>query len=103
VPWYARYREITFVRIGSPRSFQYWRASLIAVSTASPPDGVKKTRFRSPGAAVASRSASVTAGSCGSPHTGKYASRSAWARPASASSARPWPTCTVNKPANPSR
>jgi hypothetical protein len=50
VPWYARYREITFVRIGSPRSFQYWRASLIAVSTASPPDGVKNTRFRSPGA-----------------------------------------------------
>ncbi len=62
---------MTFVRIGSPRSFQYWRDNLIAVSTASPPDGVKNTRCRSPGAIAASRSASVTAGSWAKPQTGK--------------------------------
>ena len=61
VPWYATERLITLCRIGSPTSLKYCRASFQAVSTASPPVVVKKTRFRSPGASEASRSASSIA------------------------------------------
>lgn len=50
VPWYAIDREITLVLSGLPLSFQYCLASFQALSTASPPPVVKKTRFRSPGA-----------------------------------------------------
>jgi hypothetical protein len=49
VPWYARKREITFVRDGWPISLKYCRTNLIVVSMASPPDGVRNTRLRSPG------------------------------------------------------
>ena len=41
---------MTFVLFGWPVSLWYWRTSLIADSTDSPPPEVKKTRFRSPGA-----------------------------------------------------
>ena len=56
-------REMTLCFIGLPMSFQYCFASFHAVSTASPPPVVKKTRLRSPGAYDASRSArSIAAG-----------------------------------------
>src|SRR3954462_6249850 len=77
VPWYARKREITFVRDGSPINLKYCRANLIAVSIASPPDGVRKTRLRSPGANAARRAASSMAGSWANDQTGKYPSVSA--------------------------
>ena len=41
---------MTLCFIGLPTSFQYCLASFQAVSTASPPPVVKKTRLRSPGA-----------------------------------------------------
>ena len=55
---------MTFVLFGLPVSLWYWRASLIAVSTASPPPVVKKTRLRSPGASAAIRAASSIARGC---------------------------------------
>ena len=50
VPWYAIDREITLYLPGLPVSLKYCLASFHALSTASPPPVVKKTRFRSPGA-----------------------------------------------------
>ena len=46
---------MTFVFCGLPSSLKNCLAAFHAVSTASPPPVVKKTRFRSPGAAAASR------------------------------------------------
>ncbi len=48
--------------LGWPVSLKYWRASLIADSTASLPPLVKNTRLRSPGASEATRAASSIAG-----------------------------------------
>jgi hypothetical protein len=63
VPWWAIARLITLVFIGLPVSLTYCLAAFHAVSTASPPPVVKKTRFRSPGAAAASRcDSSIAAG-----------------------------------------
>src|SRR5581483_1811885 len=45
VPWYARRRAMIFVLPGRPRSFQYERAILNAVSFASAPPDVKKNRL----------------------------------------------------------
>ena len=50
VPWYATEREITLCLLGFPVSLKYCLASFHAVSTASPPPVVKKTRLRSAGA-----------------------------------------------------
>jgi hypothetical protein len=50
-----------FVLFGWPVSLWYWRASLIADSTDSPPPEVKKTRLRSPGASEAILAASSIA------------------------------------------
>ena len=61
VPWYAVCRAMTLWRSGWPTVRKYWRASFHADSTASPPPVVKNTRFRSPGARSASRSASSMA------------------------------------------
>jgi hypothetical protein len=57
-------RAMNFVLFGLPVSLWYWRASLIADSTASPPPLVKNTRFRSPGASDAMRAASSIARGC---------------------------------------
>ena len=51
-------RLITLCLVGLPVSLKYCLASFQAVSTASPPPVVKKTRLRSPGASAARRSAS---------------------------------------------
>ena len=54
---------MTLVFIGLPTSLKYCLAAFHAVSTASPPPVVKKTRLRSPGAAAASRwDSSIAAG-----------------------------------------
>ena len=45
----------------SPRAWWYWRASFHADSTASEPPETKKTRFRSPGARLATSCASSIA------------------------------------------
>jgi hypothetical protein len=50
VPWYAIARLITLCLVGLPVSLKYCLASFQALSTASPPPVVKKTRLRSPGA-----------------------------------------------------
>jgi hypothetical protein len=50
--------------VGLPTSLKYERASFHALSTASDPPVVKNTWLRSPGASVASRSASSTAFGC---------------------------------------
>ena len=52
---------MTFVLFGLPVSLWYWRQTLSAVSTASPPPEVKKTRLRSPGASEAIFAASSIA------------------------------------------
>jgi hypothetical protein len=54
-----------------PVILKYCLASFHAVSTASPPPVVKKTRFRSPGAREASRSASWIASGWAYDHSGK--------------------------------
>ena len=54
-------RLITLYRPGWPVSLKYCLASFHADSTASEPPVVKNTRFRSPGASSASRSASSMA------------------------------------------
>ena len=64
VPWYAVSRAISLVLFGLPLSFQYWRTTLIADSTDSPPPLVKNTRLRSPGASEAIRAASSIARGC---------------------------------------
>jgi hypothetical protein len=64
VPWYAIARLITLCLVGLPVSLKYCLASFQAVSTASPPPLVKKTRFRSPGAYAATRSLSSIAFGC---------------------------------------
>lgn len=56
-------RLITLCLPGLPVALKYARASFHALSTASPPPVVKKTRSRSPGVCEASRSASAIA--CG--------------------------------------
>ncbi|GAB3850499.1 hypothetical protein GCM10029963_36810 [Micromonospora andamanensis] len=61
VPWYAMYRLTTLCFVGLPTRLKYARASFQAVSTASEPPVVKKTRFRSPGVSAAIFSASSTA------------------------------------------
>ena len=61
VPWYAMSRLSTLYRPGSPVSLKYCLAIFQADSTASEPLVVKNTRFRSPGAIPASRSASSMA------------------------------------------
>ena len=61
VPWYAMSRLSTLYRVGSPVSLKYCLAIFQADSTASEPLVVKNTRFRSPGAIPASRSASSMA------------------------------------------
>ncbi len=55
---------MTLCFVGFPVSLKYCLASFQAVSTASPPPVVKKTRLRSPGAWCASRSASSMARGC---------------------------------------
>ena len=55
---------MTFVLFGWPVSLWYWRASLSADSTDSPPPEVKKIRLRSPGASEAIFAASSIAGGC---------------------------------------
>src|SRR5882757_5647275 len=95
-------REITLYLPGLPVSLKNCLASFHALSTASPPPVVKKTRFRSPGAYPATRSASSIAGGVPNDHSGKKARVSACLAAASANSARPWPTCTTNSPDRPS-
>ena len=103
VPWYADIRLITLCFAGLPCSLKYCFATFHAVSTASPPPVVKKTRLRSPGVRSARRSASWIADGCAYPHTGKNANVSACRAATSASSRRPCPTCTTNSPDRPSR
>src|SRR3954451_23018100 len=67
-------REMTLCFKGLPTSFQYCLASFQAVSTASPPPVVKKTRLRSPGAPAARRSASSIARGWAYDQSGKKAS-----------------------------
>jgi hypothetical protein len=87
---------------GLPVSLKYCLASFQADSTASPPPVVKNTRLRSPGAIEAIRSASSTARGWAKDQSGKNASSLACLAAASASSSRPWPTWTTNRPARPS-
>ncbi len=63
VPWYAVRRAIAFQR-RSPRAWWYCRASFHADSTASEPPETKKTRFRSPGARLATSCANSIARGC---------------------------------------
>ncbi len=51
------------MRPATPRFSQYCTAIFIATSTATEPESLKKTWFKSPGARLASRPASVSAGS----------------------------------------
>ena len=78
VPWYAMLRLMTLVLAGRPVSLKYCRAIFHALSTASPPPVVKKTRSRSPGARSASRSASSAAAGWAKDHSGKKARSRAW-------------------------
>ena len=64
VPWYAYSRLSTLYLVGSPMRLKYALASFQADSTASEPEVVKNTLFRSPGASSASRAASSTAAGC---------------------------------------
>ena len=94
---------MTLVFIGLPVILKYCLANFQALSTASPPPVVKNTRLRSPGAIEASRSASSIAGGWAYDHSGKNANSDACLAAAWAISSRPWPTCTTNSPARPSR
>ena len=103
VPWYAVVREMTLCFCGRPVRRKYCLASFQADSTDSLPLLVKNTLFRPGGARCARRSASSVAGLLANDHRGKNASSEAWRAMTSASSVRPWPTWTVNRPASPSR
>ena len=85
---------------GRPRTFQYARASLPAVSIESePPPEVRKTFAASTGESAATRVASSSAGGFVKGPKVWYAasSRICWAA-ASAISARPWPTLQNQSP-----
>src|SRR6202042_1198760 len=88
-PWLAMFRLRGLYRTGCPVALEECLASFQADSTASEPLVVKNTRFRSPGARLASRWASSTALGCAYDHSGKYASSEACRAPASAISWRP--------------
>ncbi len=56
--------EMILVRRGCPWLTWYWRANLMADSTASEPELTKKTLSRSPGASPAISVAASTAAGC---------------------------------------
>ena len=94
---------MNFVLFGLPVSLWYWRASLIAVSTASLPLLVKKTRLRSPGARPAMRAASSIDARVRVRPVREEAELLGLLGAGRATSARPWPMFTQNSALSPSK
>ena len=103
LPWKDCQRPTTMDFEGLPRSSQYWRASLAAFSVASDPPDTNQTRFRSPGANLATASARASRGSLVNRCIGTNATLRACAAIASAISWTPWPIeVTAEEPPEPS-
>ncbi|MNZ18911.1 hypothetical protein D3C78_359320 [compost metagenome] len=95
---------MNLVRSAWPCSFQYWRASFSAVSTASEPPELKATRRMPSGSSmsITRRDNSSARGWLTPSNSWKYSSSSSWAAMAALISGRPWPTLTFHRPATPS-
>ena len=93
-----------WTRSGWPRSIQWRRAILAAVSIASPPPEARKTFASSIGASAARRAASSFDGALAKSPNVEYAgSRSICAATARVTSGRPWPRLAYQRLAVPSR
>lgn len=84
-PWYPERTVSRRRRDGRPRPCQYWIAILIATSTETEPESLKKTCDSPSGASSTSSSASSTAGAWVSPPNMTCDMRPSWSRTASSS------------------
>ena len=91
-PWYAPPNARYVVLDVTPWLVQYWKAILMACSTAAAPSEANRNRGRSTGTLGASASASSMTMRLPLPSSVEWATRPSWSRTAWSSSGTPWPS-----------